>query len=64
MLDKDTGVPLSDSMSAVLQDQELNLSKKAHQGPCFMLAFANSPQHDALLATCGYDGYVKVWRQE
>ena len=34
----------------------------AHEGPCWQVCFAH-PKFDSLLASCGYDKKVKIWRK-
>lgn len=33
---------------------------QAHEGPCWSVAWAH-PRFDQVLASCGYDNFVKVW---
>ena len=35
----------------------------AHQGPIWQVAWAH-PKYESVIATCGYDGLVKVWKRD
>jgi protein transport protein SEC13 len=37
-------------------------SFQAHNGPCWQVAWAH-PKYESVLASCGYDGSVKVWKE-
>lgn len=36
---------------------------KAHEGPIWQVSWAH-PKYDSVIATCGYDGFVKIWKRE
>lgn len=37
-------------------------SINAHEGPCWQVAWAH-PKYESVLASCGYDGTVKIWKE-
>ena len=42
---------------------ETETSFPAHHGPIWQVAWAH-PKYDSVIATGGYDGYVKVWQRD
>ena len=36
---------------------------QAHSGPVWQVAWAH-PKYESVVATCGYDGFVKVWKRD
>ena len=36
---------------------------KAHEGPIWQVAWAH-PKYESVVATCGYDGFVRVWKRD
>ena len=36
---------------------------QAHSGPIWQVAWAH-PKYESVVATCGYDGLVKVWKRD
>ena len=36
---------------------------KAHKGPIWQVAWAH-PKYESVIATCGYNGQVKVWKRD
>ena len=51
-------------ISSVRSDgqQEDPKTFKAHLGPVWQVSWAH-PKYESVIATCGYDGFVKVWKR-
>lgn len=36
---------------------------KAHEGPIWQVSWAH-PKYESVIATCGYDGLVRIWKRD
>jgi len=45
------------------QGQSQPVTFQAHKGPIWQCAWAH-PKYESVIATCGYDGYVCVWKRD
>ena len=45
------------------QQQNPGSTFKAHEGPIWQVAWAH-PKYESVVATCGYDGFVNVWKRD
>jgi protein transport protein SEC13 len=47
---------------AALKQVSVNAFFKAHDGPAWQVAWAH-PKYESVIASCGYDRWVKVWKE-
>ena len=52
---------VDEQSTAFLQDLDSNI-QTAHLGPCWQVAWSH-PKFESLVATCGYDRLIKVWKE-
>ena len=52
-------------ISSVRNDgqQSAEVTFKAHEGPIWQVSWAH-PKYESVIATCGYDGQVRVWKRD
>lgn len=55
------GDQVDEQSVAFLQETEVGI-QTAHLGPCWQVAWSH-PKFESLVATCGYDRFVKVWKE-
>ena len=45
------------------QQNQATITFQAHNGPIWQVAWAH-PKYESVIATCGYDGFVNVWKRD
>ena len=55
------GDQVDEQSVAFLQETEVGI-QTAHLGPCWQVAWSH-PKYESLVATCGYDRFVQVWKE-